>query len=109
VDTGDWAREYADIGLVRLADRSIFVVHDLKRPSRCIQMTVEHLKILDDARARSRFRDDNRIVFQMPPNDDLGGGPLVLQGDCFDHRVGKTDSLAERAPRAPVSRPSTSL
>ena len=30
VDTGDWARKYADTGLVRLADRSIFVVHDLK-------------------------------------------------------------------------------
>jgi uncharacterized protein len=30
VDTGDWAREFADTGLVRLAERSIFVVHDLK-------------------------------------------------------------------------------
>lgn len=30
VDTGDWAREYAETQLVRLADRSIFVVHDLK-------------------------------------------------------------------------------
>ena len=30
VDTGDWAREYADIELLRLAKRSIFVVHDLK-------------------------------------------------------------------------------
>jgi uncharacterized protein len=30
VDTGAWAREYADTELVRLAGRSIFVVHDLK-------------------------------------------------------------------------------
>jgi uncharacterized protein len=30
VDTGDWAREYADTELLRLADRTIFVVHDLK-------------------------------------------------------------------------------
>jgi putative phosphoesterase len=30
VDTDDWAREYADTELVRIADRSIFVVHDLK-------------------------------------------------------------------------------
>jgi hypothetical protein len=30
VDTGDWARDYAETELVRLADRSIFVVHDLK-------------------------------------------------------------------------------
>jgi putative phosphoesterase len=30
VDRGDWARDYADTKLVRLADRSIFVVHDLK-------------------------------------------------------------------------------
>lgn len=30
VDTDDWAREYADTELVRLAERSIFVVHDLK-------------------------------------------------------------------------------
>jgi putative phosphoesterase len=30
VDTGDWAREYADTELVRLGGRSIFVVHDLK-------------------------------------------------------------------------------
>jgi uncharacterized protein len=30
VDTGDWAREYAETELLRLADRSIFVVHDLK-------------------------------------------------------------------------------
>jgi uncharacterized protein len=30
VDTGDWAREYAETQLVRLADRFIFVVHDLK-------------------------------------------------------------------------------
>ena len=30
VDTGDWAREYAETQFVRLADRSIFVVHDLQ-------------------------------------------------------------------------------
>jgi putative phosphoesterase len=30
VDTDDWAREYADTELVRQAERSIFVVHDLK-------------------------------------------------------------------------------
>jgi uncharacterized protein len=30
VDTGDWAREYAETELVRIADQSIFVVHDLK-------------------------------------------------------------------------------
>jgi len=30
VDTGDWARGYADTELVRLAGRSIYVVHDLK-------------------------------------------------------------------------------
>jgi putative phosphoesterase len=30
VDTGAWAREYGDTELVRLAGRSIFVVHDLK-------------------------------------------------------------------------------
>jgi uncharacterized protein len=30
VDTGDWAREYAETQLVRIADRFIFVVHDLK-------------------------------------------------------------------------------
>jgi uncharacterized protein len=30
VDTGDWAREYADTELLRLANRTIFVVHDLK-------------------------------------------------------------------------------
>ena len=31
VDTGDWAREYADTELVRLGGRSIYVVHDLKK------------------------------------------------------------------------------
>jgi uncharacterized protein len=30
VDTGDWANEYSDTELVRLAGRSIFVLHDLK-------------------------------------------------------------------------------
>ena len=30
VDKGDWARDYADTELVRLADRSLFIVHDLK-------------------------------------------------------------------------------
>jgi uncharacterized protein len=30
VDTGDWARAYAEIKLVRLAGRSIYVLHDLK-------------------------------------------------------------------------------
>ncbi len=30
VDTGEWARDYADSERVRLADRSIFVVHDRK-------------------------------------------------------------------------------
>jgi putative phosphoesterase len=30
VDTGDWAGEYADTELVRLAGRAIFVLHDLK-------------------------------------------------------------------------------
>jgi uncharacterized protein len=30
VDKGDWADDYADTELVRLAARSIFVVHDLK-------------------------------------------------------------------------------
>ena len=30
VDTGDWAREHAETELVRLADGSFFVVHDLK-------------------------------------------------------------------------------
>jgi putative phosphoesterase len=30
VDTGEWAREYAETQLVRLGDRVIFVVHDLK-------------------------------------------------------------------------------
>ncbi|KRR14627.1 phosphodiesterase [Bradyrhizobium jicamae] len=30
VDTGDWATEYADTELVRLAGRAIFVLHDLK-------------------------------------------------------------------------------
>ena len=30
VDTGEWAREYPDTKLVRLAGRSIYVLHDLK-------------------------------------------------------------------------------
>ena len=30
VDTGEWAREYADTELVRLAGKSIYVLHDLK-------------------------------------------------------------------------------
>jgi hypothetical protein len=30
VDDGDWARQYGETELVRLAGRSIFVVHDLK-------------------------------------------------------------------------------
>jgi uncharacterized protein len=30
VDTGDWAREYADTESVKLAGRTIFVLHDLK-------------------------------------------------------------------------------
>jgi putative phosphoesterase len=30
VDSGDWAGEYADTKLVRLAGRAIFVLHDLK-------------------------------------------------------------------------------
>jgi uncharacterized protein len=30
VDTGDWAREFAETECVRLAGRSIFVLHDLK-------------------------------------------------------------------------------
>lgn len=30
VDTGDWANKYSDTELVRLAGRSIFVLHDLK-------------------------------------------------------------------------------
>jgi putative phosphoesterase len=29
VDTGDWARDYAETERVRLAERSIFVLHDL--------------------------------------------------------------------------------
>jgi putative phosphoesterase len=30
VDTGEWAREYADTKLVRLAGKSIYIIHDLK-------------------------------------------------------------------------------
>src|SRR6478609_9603120 len=30
VDTGEWAREYADTELVRLAGKSIYILHDLK-------------------------------------------------------------------------------
>lgn len=30
VDTGKWAREYADTERIRLADRAVFVLHDLK-------------------------------------------------------------------------------
>jgi putative phosphoesterase len=30
VDSGEWAREYADTELVRLAGKSIYVLHDLK-------------------------------------------------------------------------------
>jgi putative phosphoesterase len=30
VDVGDWARDYAETELVRLAERSIYVLHDLK-------------------------------------------------------------------------------
>jgi uncharacterized protein len=30
VDIGDWARDYADTELVRLAARAIYVLHDLK-------------------------------------------------------------------------------
>ena len=30
VDTGDWARDYADTELVRLGGRAIYVLHDLK-------------------------------------------------------------------------------
>jgi predicted phosphodiesterase len=30
VDNGDWAREYAETEWVRLAERSILVLHDLK-------------------------------------------------------------------------------
>jgi uncharacterized protein len=30
VDTGDWAREHAETEFVRIADQSIFVLHDLK-------------------------------------------------------------------------------
>jgi putative phosphoesterase len=29
VDSGEWAREYADTELVRLAEKSIYIVHDL--------------------------------------------------------------------------------
>jgi uncharacterized protein len=32
VDTGDWANEFPDTAGVRLAGRSIFVLHDLKTP-----------------------------------------------------------------------------
>lgn len=31
VDTGDWASSYGDTAFVRLAGKSIFVLHDLKR------------------------------------------------------------------------------
>ena len=31
VDSGEWAREYPDTKRVRLAGRSIYVLHDLKR------------------------------------------------------------------------------
>lgn len=30
VDSGEWAREYADTKLVRLAGKSIYILHDLK-------------------------------------------------------------------------------
>ena len=30
VDTGEWAREYADMELVRLAGKAIYILHDLK-------------------------------------------------------------------------------
>ncbi|TFV35256.1 metallophosphoesterase [Bradyrhizobium frederickii] len=30
VDSGEWARDYPDTKLVRLADKSIYVLHDLK-------------------------------------------------------------------------------
>src|SRR3954468_401729 len=30
VDSGEWAREYSDTKLVRLAGKSIYVLHDLK-------------------------------------------------------------------------------
>ena len=30
VDTGEWAREYPDTNLVRLAGKSIYILHDLK-------------------------------------------------------------------------------
>ncbi len=30
VDTGEWARQFADTELVRLAEKSIYVLHDLK-------------------------------------------------------------------------------
>ena len=30
VDSGEWAREYPDTQLVRLAGRSIYILHDLK-------------------------------------------------------------------------------
>lgn len=31
IDTGDWARDYADTELVQFGERSIFVLHDLKK------------------------------------------------------------------------------
>ena len=44
VDSGEWAREYPDTKLVRLAGKSIYVLHDLKTlqasPSAGIEMVV---------------------------------------------------------------------
>src|SRR2546430_17160588 len=44
VDSGEWAREYPDTKLVRLAGKSIYVLHDLKTlkadPGACIDVII---------------------------------------------------------------------
>jgi putative phosphoesterase len=44
VDTGDWAREYAEAELMRLGGRSIYVVHDLKTLH--IDPVAEHVDVI---------------------------------------------------------------
>src|ERR687889_12458 len=59
---------------------------------------IEHIDILADAGRRSRFRDRDQAIVEMPAQDDLSRGLAVFTADPGKGLVRHQSALPEGAP-----------
>jgi putative phosphoesterase len=81
VDSGEWARQYPDTKLVRLAGKSIYVLHDLSAAGRSLRRHRRHR-----LRAYPRAEDRHGRWRSLPESRQRGTAALQAADHACDTR-----------------------